>query len=167
MQSDRLQSGTTTGTNCDTNVNYNAGCGVTFTKSGPSYGEDFNMNGGGYFAMVRSRFLGIQVYFWPRDSKDVPPEILDWKSGKGLIYPDPSWGLPAANFPMCPGLCNYDDHFDDHQLVFDLTFCGDWAGNTWPSSGCGSGSCVDYVNNNPSAFREAYWVVNSLRVYTT
>jgi hypothetical protein len=81
------------------------------------------MNGGGYFAMVRSRTLGIQIYFWPRDSANVPPEIFESGSAGGQLFPDFSWGIPAANFPMCPDLCNYDAHFNAHQIVFDLTFC--------------------------------------------
>jgi hypothetical protein len=81
------------------------------------------MNGGGYFAMVRSPTLGIKIYFWSRDSADVPPEIRESGSGGGSLYPDSSWGVPAADFPMCPDLCNYDAHFNAHQIVFDLTFC--------------------------------------------
>ena len=81
------------------------------------------MNGGGYFAMVRSQTLGIKIYFWSRDSVDVPPEIRECGSGGGSLYPDPSWGVPAADFPMCSDLCNYNDHFNAHQIVFDLTFC--------------------------------------------
>jgi len=172
------------------------------------------MNGGGYYVMVRSRMLGIRVYFWPRDNSiDVPMEIRKCGSGGGSLLPDPSWGIPAADFPISPGLCNYDEHFDAHQIIFSLTFCvspehlfflpafyfrpaiaevllpftqGHWDGNNWPSSGCGPDTCENCkhllayndqllrssnlllldVNNNPSAFSEAYWVVNSLRVYT-
>jgi hypothetical protein len=64
---------------------------------------------------------------------------------------------------------------------------GDWAGNVWSTSGCGTGTCPDcktinliietpmsrladplslVVNNNPSKFSDAYWAINSLRVYT-
>jgi hypothetical protein len=203
---------TTLSTICDTAVNNNTGCGVSFDKSGPSYGTPFNINTkGGYYVMVRSRMLGIRVYFWPRDNSiDVPPEIRECGSEGGSLYPDPSWGIPAADFPMSPDLCNYDEHFDAHQIIFSLTFCvsperllylpsafaraqlkssfpqGDWAGNTWPSSGCGNSTCENckrplaydgqllrssshfpsVVNNNPSAFSEAYWAINSLRVYT-
>ena len=81
------------------------------------------MNGGGFYAMVRSQTLGIKVYFWWRDSVDVPPEIREYGSGGGSLYPVPSWGLPAADFPMLSNLCSYNDHFDAHQIVFDLTFC--------------------------------------------
>lgn len=82
------------------------------------------MNGGGYYVMVRSRALGIQLYFWPRaNSAYVPTEIRELGSGGGLLDLDPSWGIPAANFPFLPNYCNYDEHFDAHQIIFDLTFC--------------------------------------------
>ena len=63
---------------------------------------------------------------------------------------------------------------------------GDWAGADYPTSGC-PGDCVDcrclcrrermcmltdsglalaVVDNNPAAFANAYWEINSLRVYT-
>jgi len=161
------QSGATLSTNCDATVNGDEGCGVLINNSGPSYGTPFNMNGGGYYVMVRSQELGIQLYFWPRDNiADVPAEIQECGSGGGLLDLDPSWGIPAANFSFLPDYCDYEEHFDAHQIIFDLTFCGDWAGTVWPTSGCGDSTCEDYVNNNPSAFSEAYWVVNSLRVYT-
>jgi len=44
-------------------------------------------------------------------------------SGGRSLYPDPSWGIPTADFPVSPGLCNYDEHFDAHQIIFSLTFC--------------------------------------------
>jgi hypothetical protein len=51
--------------------------------------------------------------------------------------------------------------------VFDITFCGDWAGNVWSSSSCASkaSTCNSYVQNNPSAFTDTYWRINSLKVY--
>ncbi|KAH9985818.1 glycoside hydrolase family 16 protein [Russula compacta] len=159
----RSQTGTTTSTNCDTSVNSNEGCGVSFTNSGPNYGAQFNLNGGGYWAMSKSQSSGIQVWFWPRNSPDIPPEICN---GAEVLTPNPTWGAPAANFPMYPNYCDYSSHFNAHIIVFDLTLCGDWAGAVWPTSGCGTATCVDYVNNNPSAFSEAYWEINSLRVYT-
>lgn len=51
--------------------------------------------------------------------------------------------------------------------VFDITFCGDWAGSVWSSSGCAgkASTCNAFVQNNPTAFDETYWRVNSLKVY--
>ncbi|KAI9510935.1 concanavalin A-like lectin/glucanase domain-containing protein [Russula earlei] len=160
------QSGTSLNTDCDTSVDNNAGCGARFSNSGPSYGKPFNENHGGYYTMVKSPSSGIQVWFWPRDSPDIPTEIRHGVSNETTIYPTWQWGEPAANFPMLKDYCDYHDHFNAHRMVFDLTFCGDWAGNVWSTSGCGPTTCVDFVNNNPSAFSEAYWTINSLRVYT-
>jgi len=119
--------------------------------------------------MLKSRDCGIQIWFWPRNSPDIPPEIAlggAWKGEPLIANPLDTWGPPDANFPLDPNYCNYDQFFNAHQIVFDLTFCGDWAGNVWASSGCGIDSCEHYVNNNPTEFREAYWEINGLRVYT-
>lgn len=46
---------------------------------------------------------------------------------------------------------------------------GDWAGQVWSQdSTCSSkaATCQDYVQNNPSAFSQAYWTINSLKVYS-
>ena len=70
-------------------------------------------------------------------------------------------GTPVAYFPNTQ--CNISKFFGVNHIIINLTFCGDWAGNAYPSS-CPS-TCVDYVNNNPSAFVNAYWQITSLRVY--
>lgn len=114
-------------TNCDANANFNQGCGTKFTD-GFSYGSLFNSVGGGYFVMARTKQDGIRVWFWRRDDPTVPQAVAN----KGLtnfvfgdapvITPDPSWGTPAAFFPV-GDFCDYDGHFDPHIMVFDLTFC--------------------------------------------
>jgi len=171
------QSGTTVSTNCDVAANGNQGCGVSFSNNdtsgldqiGPSYGTPFNQNGGGYYAMSKSQATGIQVWFWPRDSPSVPPEICQGAPKGQAVFPSAAWGEPVANFPMFPDYCDYYSHFNAQRIVFDLTFCGDWAGAVWPQpqSKCASlaDTCVDFVNEFPSSFSEAYWTINSLRVY--
>ncbi|KAH9033134.1 glycoside hydrolase family 16 protein [Lactarius hengduanensis] len=162
------QTGTTLTTNCDTAVNFNSGCGVGFSDPDQfytSYGDPFNRADGGYFAMYKARD-SVKIWNWKRRGS-VPHVIRNGARRGQPVVPDASWGPPDANFPFNPDYCNYDQHFNAHQIVFDLTFCGDWAGNVWSTSGCGVlGTCVDFVNNNPSAFAEAYWEINSLRVYT-
>jgi hypothetical protein len=111
---------TTVSDNCDTTVNDNQGCGVDF-DSILSYGEAFNLDAGGYYVTSRSRDCGIQIWFWPRDSPGVPAEIA--QGGGEALSPDPTWGEPAAAFPMDPGYCNYDQYFNEHEIIFDLTFC--------------------------------------------
>ncbi|KDQ55868.1 glycoside hydrolase family 16 protein, partial [Jaapia argillacea MUCL 33604] len=177
MPQNRIQSGSTTSTNCDVAFNYNQGCGVSFAGD-ETYGSGFNKAGGGWYVMMRDG-EGVKVWFWSRNDPRTPLEVREgWDDivGGGLL-----WGIPQAYFPMYSldshqgpldslsppsGGCEYEDHFDEHRMVFDLTFCGDWAGSVWSTSGCGTGTCEDYVNNNPEAFANAYWEVNSIRVYT-
>lgn len=66
------------------------------------------------------------MWFFPRNA--IPADAL---SGN----PEPlKWGNPVANFQ---GGCDIDSHFKNHKIVLDVTFCGDWAGNSnvWSSSG--------------------------------
>ncbi|KAH8690908.1 putative endo-1,3(4)-beta-glucanase [Talaromyces proteolyticus] len=133
----------------------NAGCGID-SSDPTSYGDGFNANGGGVYAMEWTDEF-IQIFFF--DHANVP---YDLASGD----PNPaSWGQPAARFM---GDCDINSHFQNHNLVFDITFCGSWAGSVWGSGSCSSlsGSCQDYVQNNPSAFQSSFWQVNSLKVYT-
>lgn len=98
----------------------------------------------------------ITVWFFPRGS--IPSDISS-------ASPNPAgWAKPLAQFQ---GGCNIPQYFNSQQIVFDLTFCGQWAGAVWGSSSCSSlaSTCNAYVQNNPSAFKSAYWSVNSLRVY--
>lgn len=143
--------------NCDVNAPFqskNQGCQIK-TDDSRTYGKGFNNNGGGVYATeITSSF--INIFFFPRGS--LPSDISS-------ASPDPSsWGKPMAVFK---GDCDISKTFKNMQLVFTNTFCGDWAGNTWSSGSCASkaDTCVDYVKNNPNDFEDAYWSVNSLKVY--
>ncbi|QIW95741.1 hypothetical protein AMS68_001259 [Peltaster fructicola] len=132
----------------------NQGCQIA-TGNTQTYGTGFNNVGGGVYATEWTS-SAINVYFFPRSK--IPADIT---SGK----PNPAgWGSPMAAFS---GGCNIPDHFKNLQIVFDLTFCGDWAGNVWGNSGCASkaSTCQAFVANNPAAFKDSSWLVNSLKVY--
>ncbi|KAF8325784.1 endo-1,3(4)-beta-glucanase-like protein [Cantharellus anzutake] len=144
-------------TNCDARANSNAGCGI-HSADGTSYGPSFDAVGGGWYAMER-RSDRISVWFWPRDSSDVPQDV---KTGAAVIHTK-AWGTPYAEFVS--DQCDIPSHFAKHRIIINLSLCGDWAGSAYSSSGC-PGTCVDYVNNNPSAFVVAYWEFNSVKVYT-
>ncbi|KAF8894125.1 concanavalin A-like lectin/glucanase domain-containing protein [Infundibulicybe gibba] len=159
----RQQTGKCMSGNCDTSVNYNEGCGSSFSKPN-SFGSGFNACGGGWFVMQKSRTQGISVWFWPRNDLTVPQSI---SGGADTLSPPSSWGPPEANFPG--DTCPYDTYFDAHQMIFDTTFCGDWAGNDYASSCAaltGVPLCQDFVDNHPDAFLKAYWEIRSLRTYT-
>ncbi|KAG6812592.1 hypothetical protein H0H92_001943 [Tricholoma furcatifolium] len=153
MPSSRRQAGKTISTNCDANVNSNQGCGTSFTAPN-SYGSSFNIGGGGWYVMEKSGIKGVSVWFWTRDDPSVPGAILQ---GRPTISTD-SWKIPDAHFPS--DSCDYPSHFDAHEITFDITLCGDWAGSPdiWAASGCD-------VDNRPDQFKEGYWEIDSLRIY--
>jgi len=73
------------------------------------------------------------------------------------------WGVPDFDFSSSASGA-VASRFNEHQIIFDMTFCGDWAGNVFGSCGC-AGTCTDFVANNPSAFTEHFFGINSLSVY--
>jgi len=117
---DRRTHRETASTNCDTGVNFNQGCGTRVRHPG-SYGKNFNSGGGGFYALARSKEYGIKVWFWPRGTTLVPMDVRH--NGK-TVKPD-SWGTPTAYFPTGDN-CGYEEHFDAHMFIFDLTFCVRW-----------------------------------------
>ncbi|KAF5329983.1 hypothetical protein D9611_010461 [Ephemerocybe angulata] len=159
MPNDRLQTGQSTKDTCGIGLfgtDY-VGCGVKVGASN-SYGPDFNRNGGGWYAMERTESF-IKVWFWARSSDDTPSGVLE----SSLWIDTNKWGPPTAYFPS-NRYCDLNAKFGLHNIVINLTFCGDWAGNTYRQSGCPS-TCINYVNKNPSAFKKAYFDFHSLRVY--
>lgn len=149
-------SGSISSTNCDVSNGDNEGCGVQ-AGSSQSYGAGLNSGGGAVYA-TEVTSSDISIWFWPQGS--APSDA----SGSS---PNPSgWGTPVAKFTGC----DISSHFQQMSIVFDTTFCGDWAGQTWSSdSTCSSqaSSCQSYVQSPPQgAFDDAYWSVNSLKVYS-
>ncbi|PBP27112.1 leucine carboxyl methyltransferase [Diplocarpon rosae] len=102
----------------DCNQFHGSGCSVS-SGSSLSYGDQFNTAGGGVYA---TQWTSDYIRIWFFSRAVIPADII---SGD----PDPSlWGLPDANFQ---GSCDIDANFKNHQIVFDTTFCGDWAGTVW------------------------------------
>ncbi|TRM66550.1 glycoside hydrolase family 16 protein [Schizophyllum amplum] len=153
----REQLGAATQPDCDTAVNGNAGCGVKFSDQ-TSFGPALNAQGGGWYALERTDSF-MKVWYWPRGSPNVPVGIADRNAD---INTD-NWGTPQAFFPG--DTCNIAEYFDAHNIIINLTLCGDWAGATFNTNGC-AGSCVDLANNNPGAFTEAYFDIANIDVYT-
>ncbi|KAI7135592.1 hypothetical protein KC352_g30573, partial [Hortaea werneckii] len=149
---------------CDHNANGNSGCGSLLdgSKIPNNYGEGLNNNGGGVYATEWTSEY-IKHWFFPRGS--IPDNIA---SGE----PDPAtWGIPTVN---AQGSCDIDSHFNNMSIIINTDFCGAWAGWVYQSqfpecpqnmSANSLDSCVDFVGNNPSYFEQAYWEINSLRVY--
>ncbi|KAI0051912.1 glycoside hydrolase family 16 protein [Auriscalpium vulgare] len=127
------------------------GCGIT-EWSQASYGPTFDAVGGGVFAMKWDED-GIAVWSFYRVA--VPQDIQDGT-------PNPAnWPTPVA--ALAPNNCNPAKYFANHSIVFDITFCGDWAGNSYATSGC-PGTCSDRLMD-PGNFVNASWNINWLKVY--
>jgi len=141
-------------TDCNVNApneGTNQGCGII---SNNNYGTSFNQNGGGVYALEWTGDF-IRAFFWTHDN--VPGDLLN-------DNPNPNgWGQPYAYFALggsCP-----NSHFNNMNMVFDLTFCGDWAGAVFANQCPGKGDCQSFVQNNPSAFNQAYWWVKYVKVF--
>lgn len=136
-----------------------SGCGLN-TKDNQNYGDGFNAIGGGVYATEWTSQY-IAVWHFPRTN--IPADIT---AGN----PNPAnWGLPSAKFVGNQG-CDIDSHFKNNNIVFDTTFCGDWAGqpSIWNANvECSAlaPTCKDFVAGNPASFSDAYWVVNTVKVY--
>lgn len=159
--------------NCDVNApgqDRNAGCSVADFNGSLSYGTAFNNNSGGVFATLIDD-AGVRIWFFNRTS--IPADIA-----AGTPYPPhignstiqlqaSTWGVPNARFTG-PSSAAISQHFRDMQIIFNIAFCGEWAGNVWSSSPTCSKlapTCQDYVSNHPEAFEDAYWAIQSLKVY--
>ncbi len=133
------------------------GCSISTTSS-QAYGPGFNANGGGVYAMELTS-SAISVWFFPRGSS-----LATALGNSGATPETNSFGTPMARFTGC----DISTHFAAQQLIFDTTFCGDWAGEVWGSDAtCApkASTCEAYVSANPGAFVDAYWLINSVRVY--
>lgn len=89
------------------------GCGIE-NGGTPSFGDGFNGHAGGIYALEWTSDV-INIFYFARS--DIPADALSES-------PNPTgWGNPTASFVGGSG-CTIDEHFSDHQIVFDTTFCG-------------------------------------------
>lgn len=125
-------------------------------------GTPFNEKGGGVYAMERSPDF-IKIWYFPRGST---PESLTHGE------PDTaSFGRPMAHLQ---GDCDFGKRFTEQKLVFNTDFCGDWAGGIFGKDGeCPMSdpsdtfkSCKTFVAQNPEKFKEAYWEINSVQIFS-
>lgn len=148
---------------CSNRPEDNMGCTImdfARNEERDSYGQGFNDAAGGVYATEWTS-SAIKIWFFPRSA--IPQDIVTGT-------PDPStWGTPSAQFA---GDCDIDSHFQNMQIVINTTFCGAWAGAVWKhpvlaAPGCSdkARTCEDFVANSPHEFRDAYWLIQSIKVY--
>lgn len=147
-----------------------AGAGSTgcpqSTASTNNFGKGLNAAGGGVYAMLWDN-EAISVYQFPRNS--TAANALTSSSSSSTVDTS-SLGVPLATFVGGSG-CNIAEKFYQHQITINTDFCGSWAGNdeVWAADAeCSAkaSSCQEYVAGNPDAFVDAYWLINSIKVYT-
>ncbi|CAE7678013.1 unnamed protein product [Symbiodinium sp. CCMP2456] len=134
----------------------NQGCGQKLPAG--SFGPDFNKNQGGTFVAEWDNVRKfMRTWFFPSGKE--PIDLL-------VRGPQPDmWGTPNSYFTLNERWCTAD-HFKNMRMVFDTTFCGDYAGSTFkPMCPWLQTSCEDYVRNNPEAFSDAFWSIKTLDVY--
>jgi hypothetical protein len=141
--------------NCDSSRPPNTGCSFLAQQT-DTYGQNFNVIAGGIYAHLWQPD-SIKIWYFPRC--EIPDDIL-------IKRPDPStWPAPIAVFNT--NQCDIPSHFHDHQLIFDITLCGDLAGATYgAATECTSKfpTCADAVMD-PSNFQTAQWKIGSVAVY--
>ncbi|KAJ3822968.1 glycoside hydrolase family 16 protein [Lentinula raphanica] len=136
---------------CASSDTSNTGC--TYIDNDPrSYGQGFNAQGGGVYAMDWNSDA-IKMWFFPRS--DIPSDIIN-------KTPNPSsWGNPAALFSNTG--CDISSHFSEHTITINTDVCGGWTESSFSGSGC-SGTCADTVAD-PSNFDNAQWQIEYVAVY--
>ncbi|KZT11783.1 glycoside hydrolase family 16 protein [Laetiporus sulphureus 93-53] len=143
-------------TDCSITADDNEGCVVT-DPSTSSYGEAFAAAGGGIF-VTEFATSGISIWFFNRSSI---PSVL---SGNASTINTGDLGTPVANWPSSN--CTVQNFFEDQALVFDITLCGDFAGDQTIFAETCSGVCYDdWVIGTPSNYDNAYFEVSYVRVY--
>ncbi|KAI0265538.1 glycoside hydrolase family 16 protein [Gloeopeniophorella convolvens] len=143
-------------TDCSFQSNDNEGCAVQ-DPDPTSYGAAFAAAGGGVFVTELAE-TGVSVWFFSR--KNVPSSL----QGNASSVDTSSLGKPVANFPS--GGCTIDKFFEPQNLIFDITLCG--AGNPQTFAQTCSGVCYnDFVIGSPSNYDNAYFEVQSVRVFGT
>lgn len=98
----------------------------------------------------------MKVWLFARGSS-ILPEVLN----RAATIKTDNWKPRAAYFPNTS--CNIASKFAAHNIIINLTLCGDWAGNVYPSS-CPS-TCTNHVNTNPAAFKDAFWDFKAVNLY--
>jgi hypothetical protein len=149
------QTGTALQKSCDSsNSNGNYGCGVR-DPSINSYGPGNAAEGGSIFAMS---WTDSGIFVWRWNHKNAPPDV---NSGS----PSPKgWGTPTAAWPAFS--CDPNRHFNNLQIIFDLTVAGDWVNGAWGGPCAAKYPSAGDAVQDPSNFKTAYFEIAYVKVYT-
>jgi hypothetical protein len=142
--------------NCLSPDGDNSGCGSVMKNKRNSFGPGFNAQGGGVYATLWND-EGLKIWFFTRSA--IPADITSSK-------PDPTtWGKPDMNRPF--GAHCGKERFSKMKFIINTALCGDFAAVPALFNGVAKcpGKCEDFVRNNPGAFTNAFWSINSIKVF--
>lgn len=140
-----------------------AGCSIDGGEA-HTFGPGMNAAGGGFLLTRIKQTAGVSMWWFPRD-KGIPQVLLD---GKDEID-EKELGQRIAHFPASDQ-CDLDKSLTEQQLIFNLAMCGGWCASRYP----GAAQCQqkypgkqweDIIYDHPEEFNDAYWLINSLKVY--
>ncbi|GAA5975934.1 hypothetical protein JCM11641_002842 [Rhodosporidiobolus odoratus] len=128
-----------------------------------SFGEGFNQAGGGVFA-VQMAETGISIWHWPRSK--IPSDVA-----AGEPRPQ-TWGYPVAAWDG--STCDTRTYFSQLWITLNIDVCGRMAAKsaTWKSSTASGPTCAAKYATcadaaaDPAAFKEAYFDVNYIKVFS-
>lgn len=127
-----------------------------------SYGTPFNTAGGGVYALYLEA-QRARVWFWPNaqvpaDARSDSPSPNGWAAASVV-----------ADFQTANGGCDVASNFHTQSVIINIDFCGSGVGQEWWDSNAdcvrAAPTCEEYVAENPAAFSEAYWLINSVKLF--
>ncbi len=124
--------------------------------NGP-FASAINNEGGALYAFEWRADM-VNIWIWMGDK--APSELKN-----GTIVDPTTWGPPQAQYL---GECQVNlDRKHELNIRILSTFCPPWAPDEYYKSDCFRTApiCHQYVANNPSAFQDAYWLINHINVY--
>jgi len=153
-----MTSTTINSTDCSYLANSNSGCGIAVPDP-KSYGAGFAAAGGGVFV---TEFAATAISVWFFSRSEVPSSL----QGNASSIDTAAFGVPVANFSSAG--CDIEKYFRPQNLIFEITLCGDYAGDAKTFAQTCSGVCYDdYVLGSGSNYDNAYFEVQSVRVFGT
>jgi hypothetical protein len=163
--------------------------GCNIQASPDSAGDAFNNNGGGVYAMALE---GTSIRTWifqasqiPQNFRDNNPNVSYWgtpvsnfETANGgcdiqkLFTAQTMVSLPTFNFSLISlsrlWLLNTNLQFTQ---VFKIDICGEWPEGIWNlepgncQEATGFSSCRDFAANQPEAFEESFFAINSIKIF--
>lgn len=157
-----IQNGVALTTDCNVVSSGGRGCSVSSNRPEEAFGMEFNRQLGSFMVV---EFTSGWIKVWQMDR--LTGEEIFGQNSAGSIDAGGQigWGTPTAVFSR--NGTNLEPFFRDLRIILNTDFCGPWIDGGWTTSSCASlaPTCREYVEKNPVAFEEAYWLVKSVQVY--